>query len=248
MGGQRTDILGRPDPMTGPRLIPLWFVRDLMVVVLFSPVIYWLVKKFGLFPVAIFGVCYVTRLFVPIHGFSTTAFLWFSLGSYFAIHKLNMVEGLYRLRYPAYIVAIVAMIVLVWHNGRDGDGIHPNAQWVQVLHYVYIVAAVISVVAVAANLLRGGRVKVNRWLARASFFVFLAHPFIVGYVWGLFNHIVPEDMYPLMMVEYIICPFVTVAVCLAIYKFMECYTPRILALLTGGRVSNKAIRNVHREQ
>ena len=223
--------------MTGPRVVPLWFVRDLMVVVLFTPAIHWLIRKFRFIPVALFGVCYVTRLFIPIHGFSATSFFWFSLGAYFAIYKLNMVEQLYKLRRPAYIVAIVTLVVLVWYNGRKGDGVHPNPQWVQLSYYAYVIAAVLSSVAIAANLLRSGRVTVNRYMARASFFVFLAHPFLLGYVARAVNHFVPGSNYPLMMAAYIVRPLLTVALCIALYWLMERYVPRLLAVLTGGRVA-----------
>ena len=83
----------------------------------------------------------------------------------------------------------------------------------------------------------GGRVTVNRYMARASFFVFLAHPFLLGYVMRAVNHFVPTGNYPLMMAAYIVRPLLTVALCIALYWLLERYVPRLLAVLTGGRVA-----------
>ncbi len=57
---------------TGPILIPLWFVRDLMVVVLFTPIIYGLVKRFNLLPVLLLAFCYISSIRIQIPGFTVT--------------------------------------------------------------------------------------------------------------------------------------------------------------------------------
>ena len=238
--GNYIDALGRSAPLSGPVLVPLWFVRDLMVVVVFTPFIHWLIRTFHFLPVLLFGMCYFTRLFIPVHGVSATCFFWFSLGAWFSIRGENMVVRLSRYRLPAIVVALLAIVPLVWYNGRKGDGLSPNPQWVHYLYYTYVVAAVLSLVGIAAGLLRQGRVKVHRGLARATFFIFLAHPFVLTYVGRVVNHFVRDTCYPLMILAYLFRPLMAVALCLLIYRLLERYMPRLLAVVTGGRVKRGA--------
>lgn len=232
-GCYTTDVFGHPAPPTGPVLAPLWFVRDLMVVVLFTPLIHWLIKRFHFIPVIFFGICYFTRLFIPVHGFSADCFFWFSLGAYFSIGGKNMVTQLYRFRYPAYVIALLAIIPLIWYNGKGNEMVH-------YLYYTYVVCAVISLVSIAAWLLRNGKVKLNHWLARTTFFIFLCHMFVWEYVRVyMYNVLVPEDCYPIMIIAYLIRPFVIVVLCIALYWLLERYLPRLLSVLTGGRTKMK---------
>ena len=222
--------------MTSPVLVPLWFVRDLMVVVVFSPLIHWLIAKFRFIPVLIFGACYMCRVFIPIHGFSATCFFFFSLGAYFSISGTNMVSALARYRHPAYIIAFLSMIVLIWTNGRKGDEMAPQPQWVHFLYYIYVLSAVISAVGIARQLLLTSRVSVNRWVARATFFIFLSHVFVLGYLHRIARHFTPADCYPVLTMEYLLIPLITTLICLALYRILERHLPRVLAVLTGGRL------------
>ena len=45
-GTTRVNWLGYNLRMTGPYDLPLWFLRDLIVVIAFTPVIYYMVRKF----------------------------------------------------------------------------------------------------------------------------------------------------------------------------------------------------------
>ena len=74
-------------------------------------------------------------------------------------------------------------------------------------------------------------------MARASFFVFLAHPFLSDYVMRTVNLFFPSGNCPLMMAAYVVRPLLTVALCLSLYRLLERYVPRLLAVLTGGRVA-----------
>ena len=42
---ERTTWLGIVTHNSGPVLLPFWYMRDLIIMVVISPVIYWLIKK-----------------------------------------------------------------------------------------------------------------------------------------------------------------------------------------------------------
>lgn len=226
--------LGWATPMTGPILVPLWFVRDLMVVVLLTPIIYNLIKRLNFIPIILLGLCYISGIWIQIPGFTITTFFWFSLGAYFSIKGKNMIASIYKWRIPSYIVCICTLLPLIWLNGRKGNGITVNIIG-QTLYPFYVIASSLSIISIATTLIQKGKVKVYPHLAKVSFFVFLSHVFVLGYISNIINKCLPIDYGLIMIAKYLITPIATVVVCLLIYSFLDKFLPRFLAFITGSR-------------
>ena len=71
--------------MRGPLLLPMWFVRDLMLLALLSPLLHWLLKKAGWVVVLAVGAVWYAHLWPNWGGVSGTGLLFFSLGALFSI-------------------------------------------------------------------------------------------------------------------------------------------------------------------
>ena len=226
--------LGWENPMTGPILVPLWFLRDLMVVVLLTPIIYYLIKKCKLLPIIILAICYVSGVWLQIPGFTVTTFFWFSLGAFFSINHKNMIETIFRWRMFSYIVCLCTLLPLIWFNGRKGDGMTTNVI-AQSLYPFFVIAASGSVISTAKVLVQKRIVRIYPHLARASFFIFLSHVFVLGYVSKILDKCLPFDNFPIMMVKYLAVPVIAVLVCLVIYRILDRIFPNILSLITGSR-------------
>lgn len=82
--------LGHQVPSTAPYDLPLWFLRDLIVVSCLSPLIYYFVKFTKFWGVVFLFLAYISRVWLTISGFSCSAFFFFSLGTYLSINKINM--------------------------------------------------------------------------------------------------------------------------------------------------------------
>lgn len=218
---------------TGPILVPLWFVRDLMVTVLFSPLIYFMVKRLKMLGVMVLALAYLSEVWPQVSGFSVTAFFWFSAGAYYSVNGKNMIENIIQYKVPATVMAFCLLIPQVWMNGNKGDGVSPIVMG-EILMRLYCMSAVVAVMGIAATLIAKRRVKVRPMLAKASFFVFLVHPFVLV-ITGHISNRLPENSYPLLIVWYLINPFFVTLISLALYQLLNTYTPRLLPLLTGGR-------------
>lgn len=74
----------------GPWNGPLWFIRDLFVVMIFAPVVELLLRKMGLIPIFFFLIIYYSGIDNIIPGISVRSFAYFSLGSLLAIKCYNI--------------------------------------------------------------------------------------------------------------------------------------------------------------
>lgn len=108
-----------PDKIGMPINYPLWFIRDLMVVMLFSPVVYGLVKYLRYYGVLMLGLLWVMGWWIDIPGLSLTAVFFFSFGALFSVHGKNFVVEMRPLLIPvAVLYAILAACLErgCWHT------------------------------------------------------------------------------------------------------------------------------------
>lgn len=78
---------------SGPVLLPFWYMRDLMMMVAFSPIIYWFIKKISFLFIVLLLVIYTFDLSVSwISNTFSSASLFLSIGAYFALKKQDFTE------------------------------------------------------------------------------------------------------------------------------------------------------------
>ena len=85
-----TNILNIVMLSTSPANVPMWFIRDLMVIVLFSPLVYYSVRKSGLFLIVLL-LCYIFNVWIPLSGFSVTSYFFFSIGAFACIKNIDII-------------------------------------------------------------------------------------------------------------------------------------------------------------
>lgn len=82
----------------GPWDGPLWFVRDLFIVMLCAPVVEWVVRKIKLGGVALLYIPVLMGYDSIVPGLSVRSFLFFMLGASLAIHHQYVLHSI-RLKY-----------------------------------------------------------------------------------------------------------------------------------------------------
>lgn len=214
-----------------PINVPLWFVRDLMVLVILSPVIYWLIKKAGVWFVVVLCIAwYTTQLYLTKGSYAAmliTASFFFSLGAFFSIRKENIVFVFRKFRYAPAIYIVVAL----------ADALTKGMEFNVYINKAGIILGIVSAIVVVSCLVEHNKVKVNTTLANSSFFVYALHTLLlcpIGIILFTKLHI-PEDNPFAMLALYFATPIITVAICLALYVLIKRYIPKVSNLLTGGR-------------
>lgn len=208
---------------------PLWFIRDLIVINLFSPIIYVFVKKTKVYGLCALGILFLLNIWFPTEGFSVIGFLFYSIGAYFAIFSKGLVDSLRKVRVTSYLGAAVLLVLLVITFGRN-----EAAQYIQRFFQLFGVAAVFNV---AADFMRKENGLFSR-MADSSFFLYASHIFLISGVSFLLYKILPSSHQGMLALKYLLSAAVTITICELVYLPMKRICPGFLSFICGNRRSH----------
>lgn len=236
---ERTTWLGIATHNSGPVLLPFWYMRDLIIMVIISPAIYWLIKKIKfIFIILVLAIYTFDIKCSLISGTLACASLFFSMGAYFAIKKQDFTEALWKWRHLICPIAILLMIYQTYSGSAMGGTMS------LVIHPWLVIIQSFAIIIVASVLCRYQKVyETNKKLARYSFFIYAFHPFILTYeikafkkIALLVDNLIPiSDTWYIMTLNYIAIPLVCVGICIVIYRFMLKFMPNVLEVIVGER-------------
>jgi Acyltransferase family. len=217
------------DIISTPVNTPLWFIRDLIVMVILSPIVYILIKNFKIWYVSVLGICFIFFFWFRIPGFGISAFFFFSLGAYFSLNKLNFVEVFRKYRSMFYSISLILLLIAIWYNGESTSiGYYAKR--------LYILFGVPAVVCLFSEFIIKDRIKPSKFLANSSFFIFALHMLIIlPYTMAIINKLLPSNLPIVMIIKYFSYSIITVIICLLIYGLMRKIMPKTLSILTGNR-------------
>lgn len=211
-----------------PMDVPLWYVRDLMITVFFTPIIYSLIKKLGYYFIIILGVLwYIAPPFNLGHTYLLlNAFFFFSWGAFYSINKIDFVTVFRKLSFAPLFYVLIAIT----------DVLTKKEQYNNYIHMAGILVGIVAIVIIVAYLLDKNKIRVNYFLTNASFFVFALHCLFLNelgkVIFKLINKPTSSCFWVLF---YFLVPVITIYVCLGIYKILKKYFPKMVKVLTGGR-------------
>ena len=221
---QLTTVKEMPEPICGV----LWYVREIMLMALITPVIYWLIKKCRFWIVIALGLIWIfdTILLPSSMHFFISALFFYSAGSYFSINKLNIVSTFCKMWFLPILYFIIAII----------DTLTKGAAFNIYLHNIGAIIGLISAFILASYAIEKNKAKVNMNMANGSFFVYVLHSFILIPIGkGIFRLAHMPDKPYTMLLFYFFVPCFVAFLCYVIYIILKKYMPFVCGLLTGGR-------------
>lgn len=223
--------LGQFTPPTSPILTPLWFLRDLIVVVVLTPLIYAFLRKLKGWGLALLAISYITGIFPYIHGLSITAVFFFSMGAYYSIHQLNIVEQFKKMRTASLALYLPATAIMVYYNSHYT----PSGQ---LLYPFYVILSVVVMFNITSWLLERGYNIEHPVLSRATFFIYAFHGFLALRITGaVLMRVIPQSdtFWSCMLMRYLLTAPMAIAICIAVHHVMKRVCPKVLRVLTGSR-------------
>lgn len=230
--GERFTWLGIETHKSGPVLIPFWYMRDLIMMVVLSPVIYWFIKKIKMIPIVLLLVIYAFDIRVSwMSATFTCASLFFCLGAYFGIKKQNFTDVLWKWKNVICSVATVLMVCQTYTGSAMGDDIS------RMIHPWLIIFQSFAIILLASASCKYSKLyDINTKLARTSFFIYALHPFILGYIISAVNKVMPMgDTWYVMTFNYLFAPLLCVGICIGIYSMLQKLMPGVLGVIIGER-------------
>ena len=210
----------------------LWYIRDLILFVIASPLIHFVLKKIRWVGIALLTVLFL--VFNNVHFLG--GLLFFSLGCCLRICGKSILELTRTVRWPAIILSCLLLpaIVLTYREYRPVSNF---------LMRVFILSGVFSVFHCAATAYRSRLIHDTPFLAKSSFFILAAHGILIinEFAHYIVLHTLPLQGDAYYSVDLFLRPAIAIAMCLALYWLMSKITPRTLDILTGGRTKPKSV-------
>lgn len=212
-----------------PINVPLYFLRDLLLCILLSPVLGWLIKRY---PLQTLGLLLAYAVLpVPNGIFLKKSILFgFSTGIYLSLHRFDVkrLDPYARSITAVFLAAALALSIILYQTGPEFP------VWVDMLRSLTALSGIIGSWAVSALI---ARTRFGERLAGAgglSFWIFCAHYPLLILFWMVWNRVEIND-YRLF---YFATPFLTIALLVVAHGFSKRVAPGFTAVLTGSRTSS----------
>lgn len=205
-----------------------WFMYQLILFIIISPLLYALIKnKYGfLVPIG----CVVAYYWLPTipmcaHALRTDMLVYWTLGAYMAIHQTERMNRKNN-QAPLYLGISIVLIAIRFYL----EGIAPNT----ISNYWLSVLVLINVITVwwAFDLFR--LKKVYEWMTM-SFFIYSLHPLIVDTIKKAFATLLPDNDI-MAFVNYFLTAIGSIALCYVAGKILIRFLPGLYDVLSGGRL------------
>lgn len=206
----------------------LWFIRDLMVVVITTPIIYKLIVKFESLFLALLAIVYVSvKMFIPSFGMLATAYFFFSLGAYVSIRKIDIAVML-RPYFKASIViyCILGVVYLFAINN-----ISSLAKFVKILNTFVGLGLLLNL---SFYLIEHNH-KVNSFLASSSVFIYMTHCLIIHRMTKILLHVCKPEAELSIILVFVVSAALTILILLLSYYILKNKFPDCLRVITGRR-------------
>jgi membrane-bound acyltransferase YfiQ involved in biofilm formation len=200
-----------------------------MIVVLTTPIIYWLLKHTRHYFVLFLGLLWFTLgLFGDFLHLSqlVVAYFYFTFGAYMSINKKDMLVefGKYRRLSVILYVLLSLLFVAMLH-------ICPIVN--RVIHQLNIFVGLIFAYNMASWLLEKDICKPNKFLASASFFIYVTHTLICTYILKLHFFIFTPTTDAIKFFVYTSTVLITTSSLLLSFWLLREYAPNVLKVIAG---------------
>lgn len=212
-----------------PINFPLWFLRDLIVMTLLSPLFYYFFLYAKLSGLILLFICYLLSIESGIPGLSTKAIAFFGLGSYLGLFKYNLLRVALPYGKMAGLVAVIALLFAIYTGNMANE----------FYRRVFVLFAVVAVFYAGYRITEHDRIKHHLLgLARPVFFIYAIHAvYILNWLKGALSKSSLAHSGWGMLVGYFMVPPICIGIILMLYAAMKRFLPKTLYLITGNRES-----------
>lgn len=212
-------------PLKNPLVYQFWFLRDLMIFIILSPILKVLCKKLPGLILFFVTICMLKGIPVFI-TVSSSALFYYLAGFYCAEYKVNFFKIADKVKLYEYLILIVlSEIFSLAFEGKYSFG--PIATFISCMLFLKV----------SFYFVKNERVySVLKYLAGFSFWLYAIHaPFISSVINKISQKVIPLHGI-LCLIQFLLAAFLTVTIGTALGILLKKICPKLFALLTGGRL------------
>jgi len=213
---------------TGPIDLPLWFIRDLLILSVATPLIYRGIQRFGLGWILFTIVLYLISHWYYLY-FNSRALLFFSIGAYWGINKINLIYLTKKIGLIASGFAIIMSFLIT--------SVEVHSPWNDWLYQIFVVLSFFFIIKIGCFIIKRGYGNSLLFLSQCSFFVFAVHEIKVYEIClKLSNQLFTSTDTLSLCFHYFLYPVSVSAVCVALFFVAKYIAPKLLSFLIGNRI------------
>ena len=207
-----------------PLLCPFWYIRNLLIMSIVSPLLYYIIKygrEFFFFSMTIWWMTSYHNAFIP------QTVLFFSLGAYFSILGFNPLKIVTHFK-----TCFLALFILFAVSDFATHSII-SSPWSLQIHRLALIFNIPTLILLADYCVRGSYSL--SLLSRAAFIVFAVHYPIVVMLrkWCASRYAMASDHTHILL--YFFCIIITTVISIVIYIALEKFFPKLKNILSGNR-------------
>ena len=207
-----------------PLLCPLWYIRNLMIISLLSPLFFYLIKYAKEAFLIIAGIWWLLSYH---NAFIQQTIFFFSLGAYFSIESKNPLAILLNVRKPLIILFLAfATCDIILHITSF---YFYNLQ----IHRISLILNIFVLIILSDCLISRG-IK-NDYLPGAAFIVFCVHYPIVVALRKLCVRFFYDSKDLVQILLFFLCVMLSTIISVALYQILNKHFPNVKKLLSGNR-------------
>lgn len=211
---------------TTPIDAPMWYVRDLIIVVFLTPLIYKAIKHFPL----IYFIVLVTLFFInselPLYKYypaqAYISILFFSFGAYLSINKLH--HKIPSISNSFIIVAALIFLAALYVSLAVSQG--------AIFKFTTHIVGPLITITIGIRLAETKAYKPVTKMNETCFYIYAAHFLFINPSKTVATMIFPS----LPFAAYIAAIVINVTICLTTYYSSKKLFPKATAILSGGRI------------
>lgn len=206
-----------------PLMAPTWYIRDLMVVCLFAPIIWLIIKHTNCLLPIVLTICWITGFWYEIPGFGIRSFLFFTIGTYLAYKEADIIEigSPRKLWYVHSLVFFILYGVFISNSS-------------EIIHKMSILASFPVWICIARFISLLINYKCSSVFVTGTFFVFLYHFSIAHRIPVWLTRIFGQTELSIVLC-YFTGAIITSLFLLSVYYLGRKTMPRLLKVIVGGR-------------
>lgn len=236
MNVDRVDWFGFANSSYLPVHMPMWFIRDLMVLSCISPLFFWPLRHWPKLSVFVMTFCLVSGVWIHLPGFSSFSAFYFCIGALLAIHRMHLFPSKTWSVVVLLIVWVISMLYLLNPLTDVGE------KWVGLLSCLSVVCGLFAAMGLAGKMIGGKKLNLPTWLGPASFFVFSIHSmqfFLYYSPVQISAHVLMKvfgaETGSSLLIGILFTPMLAFFICMLLFFVMKRFCPWMLGLLTGKR-------------